>query len=416
MSSGKRLPPARFPLPLRLAVAVPVGSLFVGLPAPAAAVPDPAAPVLSFADTETTIEPGGTAETVLNIEPGDAEGTVCLYGLELSHGMFKDSGLDGPSPGIAVSISGRPEETAEVDAWLSYAELDGEDGAEADCPESPKELGEVYKAGTHDAFRVTVAAPEPTPEPSETSGPSESPSPTDSPGPSDSPDPTASPSPTDSPGPSDSPDPTASPSPTGSPTESVGPSPSPSGGPSTTASATDPDPSEPDPTDTEPSDPDPTDPDPSDPDPTDTEPSDPDPTDPDPTDTAPQDEETPDGDDATAPPHSPVTTGGRDAPGTGDLADLPRVSEGGDESDARAPAPAASDGDGMAELPSLEPGEDDASRTTGVAASENTPAPVVTPAVLVLFLVLLLLFSMPLAPSRRVRIGPTAYMGRRRKG
>ncbi|MFD0801716.1 hypothetical protein ACFQZU_10355, partial [Streptomonospora algeriensis] len=115
---------------------------------------------------------------------------------------------------------------------------------------------------------------------------------------------------------------------------------------------------------------------------------------------------------ATAPPHSPVTT-------DDGLAELPDLPPGGDRSDRPGPdSPSSQDNSqdrGLADLPSLEPGEDGASRTTQVAARENTPTSMVTPAVLVLFLMLMLLFSMPLAPSRRVRIGPTAYRGRRRK-
>ncbi|MUL40331.1 hypothetical protein FZ103_03915 [Streptomonospora sp. PA3] len=110
-----------------------------------------------------------------------------------------------------------------------------------------------------------------------------------------------------------------------------------------------------------------------------------------------------------------MTTDGDPGFGAGGNADLPELPPGspglpGLDSPAQ-------DGP-LAELPTLEPGQsggDRSSRTTEVAAREQSPTSMVTPAVLVLFLLLLLLFSTPLAPSRRVRIGPSAYRGRRRK-
>lgn len=65
-----------------------------------------------------------------------------------------------------------------------------------------------------------------------------------------------------------------------------------------------------------------------------------------------------------------------------------------------------------AELPLVTPDEDGGATT--VAQESEAVERSITPAILLLFLVLLLLFSAPLAPVRRVRV-KSAYVGRRRR-
>ncbi|GAA4938772.1 hypothetical protein GCM10023224_20070 [Streptomonospora halophila] len=395
MPSGKRLPPARYALPLRLAAAIPLGTLFVGSglvgpPGPAAAASDPAAPVLSFDPASAAVEPGETAETVLRIEPGDTEGTVCLYDLVLSHAGFTASGPHKATPPTTAGISGRPEKSAEVRASVAYTEV--EEGAP--CPEEPSEL---LKSSTQDAFAVTVAAE--SPDPSPTGSPDPSPTGSPDPSPTGSPDPSPTGSPDPSPTGSPDPSPTGSPDP--SPTGSSDPSPSPTGSsPTSSSTGGSGNPG---------------------------------------ADGGPESDSDGESDgggpsnggsggsgggsggsgggsggrgDPTAPPHSPVTTGDGSDYGAGGGADLPDLPTGAPD----LPGLDSPSQDGpLADLPSVEPGERDSSGTTEVAAREQAATSMVTPAVLVLFLVLLLLFSTPLAPSRRVRIGPSTYKGRRRK-
>ncbi|MDT0304469.1 hypothetical protein [Streptomonospora wellingtoniae] len=385
MPSGKRLPPARYALPLRLAAAIPLGTLFVGsglvgLPGPAAAASDPAAPVLSFDPAAVAVEPGETAETVLRIDPGDAEGTVCLYDLILSNAGFSASGPDRATPPATAEISGQTGKQADVRASIAYTEVE----ENAPCPEEPDEL---LKSTTQDAFAVTVESESPDPSPTTSPDPEPTPSPTGSPDPS----PTGSPDPSPTGSPDPSPTGSADPSPTGS----ADPSPSPTG-PGPTSSATggnqDGDGGGPEPESGDGggggssnggSD-----------------------------GSSGSDSGGSGGGGATAPPHSPVSTGGESDPGAGAGADLPELPTGAPD----LPGLDSPSEDGpLADLPSVEPGERDSAGTTEVAAREQAPASMVTPAVLVLFLVLLLLFSTPLAPSRRVRIGPSTYKGRRRR-
>ncbi|RCV52996.1 hypothetical protein DEF23_18230, partial [Marinitenerispora sediminis] len=68
--------------------------------------------------------------------------------------------------------------------------------------------------------------------------------------------------------------------------------------------------------------------------------------------------------------------------------------------------------DGLAELPTVTPG--DASGTT-VATEAEERRGAVAPSALLLFLLLLLLLAAPLGPARRVRAGDGPYRGRRRK-
>ncbi|MFD0802878.1 hypothetical protein ACFQZU_16340, partial [Streptomonospora algeriensis] len=203
MPSGKRLPPTRFPLPMRLAAAIPLGTLFagsglVGLPAPAAAVSDPAAPVLSFSPATATIAPGKVVDAVLSIDPGDAGGTVCLYDLTVDGTFTPDSGIRGTTPPAAVAISGQPKKSADVHAAITYTEVD--EGAE--CPKEPEQ---VTTAAT--AAPLAVAVEESTPPPTESPTGSPEPSAEPTPSPTDS----AEPSPEPSDTPTHSPEPTAEP-------------------------------------------------------------------------------------------------------------------------------------------------------------------------------------------------------------
>ncbi|MDA0563723.1 hypothetical protein LG943_05160 [Streptomonospora sp. S1-112] len=352
MSRGKRLPPTRFPLPLRLAAALPVGTLFVGsglvgFAPPAAAASD--APVLNFAPTSATVDPGQPAETLLTVTPGQADPLterVCLGDLTVDNGFTAEE-LTEAEPLATAVVSGKPDPkatTVEVKAWLTYAVIP----ADRDCADYTGPYSSSTQTFT--PFTVTVRQPEPTPTPTPTTPPPDPPT-------SSSPPPSSPP-----------------PSHTGG-----GGSPSSGGGDR----------------------------------------------DPDRGDREDSGGRGGSGDGrggSTAPPHSPVTT--RDdlgAPeGRGGIDDL------GDLGDGPADIPELPDGalpgleppsgdDPLADLPTVEPGDDASDGTSEVAARESSPASAVTPAVLLLFLLLLLLFSTPLAPARRVRTGPTAYRGRRRR-
>ncbi|MFC3998427.1 hypothetical protein ACFOVU_21050 [Nocardiopsis sediminis] len=116
-----------------------------------------------------------------------------------------------------------------------------------------------------------------------------------------------------------------------------------------------------------------------------------------------------------APPHSPVTTRDPDDREADDR-DRPELPSGAAElPPLDPPGPGLGDG-GLADLPTVEPGDrgDGNGDTAAASASEPAVSPAVTPAVLLLFLLLLLLLSAPLSPTRRVRIG-AAYKGRRRR-
>ncbi|WP_067965370.1 hypothetical protein [Nocardiopsis trehalosi] len=108
-----------------------------------------------------------------------------------------------------------------------------------------------------------------------------------------------------------------------------------------------------------------------------------------------------------APPHSPVSTTRPDTVAP-DRPALPT------DAPVLPPLDPPAAGDGLADLPTVEPGEGAPEDTTAAASAEQDVPTGMTPAVLLLFLMLLLLLSAPLAPARRVRIGG-GYIGRRRR-
>ncbi|TQN27545.1 hypothetical protein FHX37_4266 [Haloactinospora alba] len=76
----------------------------------------------------------------------------------------------------------------------------------------------------------------------------------------------------------------------------------------------------------------------------------------------------------------------------------------------------------LAELPTVDPGENgdggaetDEGNTTVAAENDSLATSAATPAVLLLFMLLLVLLSAPMAPARRVRTGIASYQGRRRR-
>ncbi|MBX9388861.1 hypothetical protein ACFPZ0_09555 [Streptomonospora nanhaiensis] len=169
MSRGKRLPPTRFPLPLRLAAALPVGTLVVGSGlvgfAPPAAASD--APLLSFAPAAATVDPGQPAESTLTVSPGGADPLterVCLGDLTVDNGFTAEE-LTEPEPPATAVVSGKPDSEADVvrvTARLSYAVI----AADRDCADYTGPYHSTTQ--TIAPFTVRIRQPEPTPTPTPT--------------------------------------------------------------------------------------------------------------------------------------------------------------------------------------------------------------------------------------------------------
>ncbi|NYE45083.1 outer membrane biosynthesis protein TonB [Spinactinospora alkalitolerans] len=361
---------------MRALAGVPLGAVFVGctlIPALPAFAAD-TGPDVVLKPERTTVAPGETASLTLRVTGADDEKT-CLYDATADAG-FSVGDLSSPRAPARAEVTGAPEESGEVTATVTYAVVD----EDADCKAAPED---DRKTASSAPAPVTVTSPDPTPTPSPTptEDPDPSPSPTDPPEePSPSPTPTEDPDP--SPSPTEDPDPTPTEDPDPTSTEGT-PSPDPTtpssggdnGGPESGGGSGDGDGGGPPSSIREPD----------------------------------RDEDdSPAADRPAAPPHSPVSTsdfggGGADRPSlpTGDL-DLPSVDPDGPSDD-------------LADLPMVEPGEEDGDDASTVAAEADDGRGVMSPSVLLLFLLLLLLLSAPLAPVRRVRTG-TAYKGRRRRG